>query len=178
MSRNVRGNRQVARAIRALSKQVDVPMNAASRYALRPTLSAAKRNVRSTGFDDSTGALANSLIIKKAKYGSRRLRSKHQVGPNASVAVPHVDPFTKKGVIRKPVKYAHFLEFGVDPFPQEKFAGGWTHPGTPKKPFLTPAYYETREQVQKRFGERIGPEMEKRARRLGAGSVRGFSRKF
>jgi hypothetical protein len=35
-------------------------------------------------------------------------------------------------------------------------------------PFLTPAYFSTRDEVVKRFGQRYGPEIEKRAARLGA----------
>ena len=37
------------------------------------------------------------------------------------------------------------------------------HPGSAPKPFLTPAYHSTQEEVVKRFGQRYGPEMEKRA---------------
>jgi hypothetical protein len=40
------------------------------------------------------------------------------------------------------------------------------HPGAAPKPFLTPAFHSTKEEVVKRFGERYGPEMEKRAAKL------------
>jgi hypothetical protein len=45
-------------------------------------------------------------------------------------------------------------------------AGGIEWPGSAPKPFLTPAYYSTRDEVVKRFGARIGLEMEKRAAKL------------
>ena len=156
----VRGDKQVAAALRALSRGVDVPLNAASRHALAPTLSAAKRNARTSDFSDSSGALAKSLVIKKNAARSRKLAPVHQVGPRRDVSVTHTAKFSGKKQIRRPVKYAHLVEFGTAP---HFVRPGFFHPGAKAKPFMTPAYYETRAMVSTRFMSRIGPEMEKRA---------------
>lgn len=150
----VRGNRETARALRELAQVVSVPLNAASRFALQPTLKAARTKAASLDLEDTTGALAESLTIRKK--ASPKLAPVHQVGPDASKS--------KNG--RRPVKYAHLLEFGTAPHYQPK--RGVVHPGTRPKPFLTPAYEQTKGEVVKRFGARIGPEMEKRAARLRA----------
>jgi hypothetical protein len=151
----VRGDKQTARALRDLASYVATPLNTASRFALVPTRAAARRNVRALPLDDSTGALAASLTIKK-KAKSSKLNPVHQVGPDSE--------FERNG--RKPVKYAHLVEFGTAPHYQPE--RGVTHPGSKPMPFLTPAFYDTRDEVVKRFGQKIGPEMEKRARRIAA----------
>ncbi len=92
-------------------------------------------------FEDSTGALAASLTIKRNARSSK-INPMHRVGPAADY---------ERGD-RKPVKYAHLLEFGTSRISP--------------KPFLTPAFVDTKDQVVKRFGDRIGPEMEKRAEKL------------
>lgn len=155
----VRGNRETARALRELARQVSVPLNATSRFALQPTLKRAKANVLALPLTDETGTLAKSLVIKKKGKGSK-LNPVHQVGPDAGV-----EKFTQYG-FRRPVKYAHLLEFGTAPHYQPK--RGVVHPGASPMPFLTPAYFATRDEVVKRFGAKIGPEMEKRASKLRA----------
>ena len=147
------GARESARALRELSKQVTVPLNATSRFALQPTLTAARRNVRVLSFDESTGALQASLTIKRDPK-SHKVNPVHKVGPAAD--------FERNG--RKPVRYAHLIEFGTAPHFQP--GRGVTHPGSAPKPFLTPAFHSTKDEVVKRFGDRIGPEMEKRAAKL------------
>lgn len=159
----VRGSRQTSAALRELSRQVTVPLNATSRFALQPALSAARRNARSLGTDETTGTLAASLTIKRDPK-SHKVNPKHQVGPDASVKRE-----TKYG-LRRPIRYAHLLEFGTAPHYQP--SRGVTHPGSAPKPFLTPAYLTTRDEVVKRFGARIGPEMEKRAAKLNAKAQR------
>ena len=151
----VRGNRETARALRELARVVSVPLNAASRFALQPTLKTAKGKAAGLPYDDSTGALAASLTIKR-KQRSSKLNPVHQVGPNSD--------FRKNG--RRPVSYAHLIEFGTAPHYQP--GRGVTHPGTRPMPFLTPTYHATKEEVVKRFGQRMGPEMEKRAAKLNA----------
>lgn len=149
----VRGSRETSRALRALANAVSVPLNATSRFALQPTLKAAKQNVKALPLDDSTGALEASLTIKR-KARSSKLNPVYQVGPDSGF---------RKGK-RRPVSYAHLIEFGTAPHAQPN--RGIVHPGTRPKPFMTPAYHATKEEVVKRFGQRIGPEMEKRAARL------------
>lgn len=155
----IRGDRETARALRELAKVVSVPLNATSRFALRPTLSAAKRNVAALNLKDSTGALRESLTIKRVPRSSK-VNPTFRVGPNSGY---------QKGD-RRPVKYAHLIEFGTAPHYQPE--RGVTHPGSQPKPFMMPAYLSTREQVVKRFGDKIGPEMEKRAAKLNARAAR------
>lgn len=155
----VRGDRETARALRALSQYVSTPLNATSRFALQPTLKAAKSNARSIPFKEDTGTLEASLTIKKKRGGSK-LNPTTQVGPDSGFQRD-----TQYGS-RRPVRYAHLIEFGTAPHYQP--GRGVTHPGTRPHPFLTPAYFSTRDEVVKRFGEKIGPEMEKRAAKLAA----------
>ncbi|RWG80944.1 MAG: hypothetical protein EOQ69_19370 [Mesorhizobium sp.] len=155
----VRGDRQVAAALRELSRQVAVPLGATSRFALQPTLKQAKANVRALPFKEDSGALEQSLVIKQ-KPRTSKLNPTFQVGPDSSF-----EKWTPFG-FRRPVKYAHLDEFGTAPHYQPN--RGVTHPGSPPMPFLGPAYVTTREQVVDRFGKKIGPEMEKRAAKLAA----------
>lgn len=155
----VRGARQTAGNLREMARFVATPLNAASRFALQPTLSAAKVNAKSIPTEEKTGTLAASLTIKRDPK-SPKLNPKHQVGPSSDY-----ERQTQYGK-RRPVKYAHLLEFGTAPHYQP--GRGVTHPGSKPTPFLTPAYNSTKETVVKRFGQRIGPELEKRAAKLGA----------
>lgn len=155
----VRGDKETARALRALSQQVAVPLAATSRFALQPTLKAAKSNAKSLPTKEKTGTLAASLVIKK-KSRSSKLNPITQVGPDSGF-----ERETRFGT-RKPVKYAHLIEFGTAPHYQP--GRGVTHPGSAPKPFLTPAFHSTKAEVVKRFGAKIGPEMEKRAAKLRA----------
>lgn len=156
----VKGVRHVVTSLRALSKAIDVPMNAAARFALRPTLSQARANARAADFKDSSGQLARSLTVKKNRRRSRKLRAVHQVGPSKGKAI------IWKGRKRDPVRYAHLMEFGAA-F-RGRRGGGGQFPGFKAKPFMTPAYISTRKEVSRRFGQQIGPELEKRARKLKA----------
>lgn len=153
----VRGDKETARALRALSQQIAVPLSATSRFALQPTLKAAKSNVKALPLKESTGTLAASLVIRQ-KSRTSKINPTFQVGPSSGFQRD-----TKFGP-RRPVKYAHLIEFGTAPHYQP--GRGVTHPGSAPHPFLTPAYFSTRDQVVKRFGEKIGPEMEKRAAKL------------
>ena len=155
----VRGARETASALRKLSQYVSVPLNSASRFALAPALSAAKSNAKALPSEEKTGTLAASLTIKRDPK-SPKLNPKHRVGPASNY-----ERDTQYGK-RRPVKYAHLLEFGTAPHYQP--GRGVTHPGSRAEPFLTPAYLSTREEVVQRFGKRIGPEMEKRAAQLKA----------
>ena len=159
----VRGVEHVMLALRDLAKAVDVPMNAASRHALAPTLEAAKGFARAAPFDDTSGTLARSLVIRKDTKRSRKLAPVHRVGPKKGASI------TWKGRKRNPVRYAHLVEFGT--ISRGKPGGGHQFPGARKKPFLTPAYQATKKEVVNRFNAQIGPEMEKRARKLKARQV-------
>lgn len=156
----ITGAKETARNFRELAKFVSVPLNATSRFALQPTLKTARANVNALPLDQSSGALASSLTIKR-KSSSSKVNPVHQVGPDAA----------KRGNGMRPVRYAHLVEFGTAPHFQP--GRGVMHPGAAPKPFLTPAYFSTRDEVVKRFGQRYGPEMEKRAAKLGATVRRG-----
>jgi hypothetical protein len=160
----VRGDKAVAAALRDLAKQISVPLATTSRFALQPTLKQAKANVRAQPFTESSGALAESLVIKR-KPRSSKVNPTFQVGPDASF-----EKWTPFG-FRRPVNYAHLDEFGTAPHFQP--GRGVTHPGSPARPSLGPAYYSTREQVVDRFGKKLGPEMEKRAAKLAAKAAKG-----
>lgn len=147
----ITGARKVHRRVRSLATYVNQPVDATSRKALRPTLNAAKQHIRSADFEDSTGALLKSMTIKRNRF-TRRTRRDFRVGPNASFV-------GERG--RKPVKYAHIIEFG-----SSGNAAG--HPGVKPQPFLTPAYYQTRDDVVRIFGRDIGQALEKRAAKLNA----------
>lgn len=153
----VRGDKEVARALRELTNQVALPLGTSARFALQPTLKQAKANVRAQPFNEGSGALAESLVIRK-KPRSSRINPTFQVGPDASFSKN--TPFG----VRRPINYAHLDEFGTAPHFQP--GRGVTHPGAPPRPSLTPAYFATRDQVVDRFGKKIGPEMEKRAAKL------------
>lgn len=155
----VRGDKETARALRALSQQVAVPLGATSRFALQPTLKAARSNVKALPLKESTGTLAASLVIRQ-KPRTSKLNPTFQVGPDSGF-----QRATQFGS-RRPVKYAHLVEFGTAPHYQP--GRGVTHPGSAPHPFMTPAYFATREEVVRRFGKKIGPEMEKRAAKLAA----------
>lgn len=153
----VRGARQTSANLRSMAQYVSVPLNAASRFALRPTLATAKANAKSLPTEEKTGTLAASLTVKRDPR-SPKLAPKHKVGPDAGY-----ERQTQYGV-RKPVKYAHLLEFGTAPHFQP--GRGVTHPGSRATPFLEPAFHATKDQVVRRFGSQIGIEMEKRAARM------------
>ena len=159
MAKNVRGDRETARALRELARFASVPVNATSRFALKPTLAKAKANVRALPLEQETGTLANSLVIKRDPRSSK-LNAVHKVGPDASI-----EKWTQYG-FRRPVKYAHLIEFGTAPHYQPN--RGIMHPGTRPQPWLTPAYFQTRDEVVRRFGSKFGPEIEKRAAKLRA----------
>lgn len=158
----VKGDKAVARALREISRAITPPIRVASVFALRPTLAQTKANIRGLHFEDSTGALEESMVIRPSPR-SPKLNPIYQVGPNAQY----------QSGDRRPVRYAHLIEFGTAPHYQP--GRGVVHPGTRPMPFLEPAYFTTRDIVVKRFGEKIGPEMEKRAAKLAAKQTKASS---
>lgn len=87
----VTGGAAVARRLRQITPGLTVPLNQASRKAMRPMLRAAKANAPK---DD--GDLKKSLIVKNRKGTTI-------VGPSSKYV-------GKDGA--KPVRYAHLTEFG------------------------------------------------------------------
>lgn len=139
------GAKALSGAFRQLQSGLTVPINEASRFSLRPTVKAAKEKLKANG-SVVTGELA-ALVTVKRDPTSKKDRPTHLVGPDA-----------KSGHYR----VAHLVEFGTAPH----MVGDKLHPGAAAAPFLRPAFEETKDEVIRRFGESIGPAVEKRAARL------------
>jgi hypothetical protein len=134
-------------AFRQVQSGLTVPVNEASRKALAPTLKAAKTNLKTNGSVES-GELLKLLTIKKDPT-ARKDRPVHVVGPS-----------TKSPGYRA----AQLVELGVAPHFQPEL--NRMHPGAAAKPFLRPAFEETKDAAVRIFGESIGPAIEKRAAKL------------
>lgn len=135
----VYGARGVSRAFREMSKLIGRPVDEASRHALRPVLAAAKRNQQHE-------SIKSALVLRKDKKAPKT-QPTHVVGG-------------RPGDDGTPLM--HLQEFGVDPHK----IGDIQHPGHAAQPFLTPAYEAEGANAIKRFGERLGPAVEKQARKL------------
>lgn len=134
----VYGAKGVSRAFREMSRIIGRPIDEASRHALRPVLAAAKKNT-------PHASVKKALVLKKDR-NSRKTYPTHMVGG---------DPKNPD------YRLLHLLEFGTDPSPNRP-----GHPGTDPQPFLTPAFEAEGQNAIKRFGERLGPAVEKQAARL------------
>lgn len=154
MAKHVQGDQAVRRTLRQLSRSVANAVSEAERFALRPTLQAAKGNV--AGADPE---LANALTIRRDPAAPKSMPA-YQVGPR------------KESPARR---RAHLREFGTEGHSLAKGAvkktgrlqdKGPHHPGTAPDPFLTKAYEATAGEVIDRFGQRIGQSMEKQAAKL------------
>ena len=136
----VSGGKAIAKRFRPITPGLTVPINLASRKAMRPMLNAAKANA-----PRRTGLLKRALIIKNRK--GRTL-----VGPDKSVT-------GARGA--KPVKYAHIDEFGRAP----RASGKGGQPGTR---FLTRAFDATKDLVLRTFAAELGPAIDDRVKKLAA----------
>lgn len=132
----VYGAKGVSAAFRELRRNITRPVDAAARKALRSILNAAKANTEHA-------SVKKALVMKKDRK-SPKTRPTHLVGG---------DPKNPD------YRLLHLLEFGTDPHPVN-------HPGTDPQPFLTPAFEAEGQNAIKRFGERLGPAVEKQAARL------------
>jgi len=146
---SVKGHKGVAKALRSMSR-MQRPVGEASRYALRPVLMDAKKNLaapkpgRPSG-NIITGELMASMKIMQAK----QTRQETQTLVTA----------TDKGI-----KKAHLVEFGTDPHWQPK--RGIMHPGARPFPFLTPAFYNNESEVLRRMNKRFAEALRKHAARV------------
>lgn len=147
----VTGVRETSNALGDLGRYIIVPTNQASRYALQPTLRQAKANA-----PRDKGVLKKSLVVRQDP-NAPRAKPRHVVGPSKSVK--------ERG--RRPAWTAHLVEFGTAPHAQRGWFGRliW-HPGIRGTRFLTRAFEATKDQVAKRFGEKIGPAIEARAAKI------------
>ena len=136
----VYGGTETAQAMRKLAALVARPANGALRASLAPTLAAAQR-----GAPVDTGTLRRSLVIRRVRR-SPKTKPSYVVGPDPKVRGPNG---------RRPVRYAHLVEFGLGPVKRARR-------------FLTSAYEMTKEEVVKIFGAEFGPRLEENARRIAA----------
>lgn len=134
----VHGARELQRAFREMAKSVKRPVAEASRFALQPILRAARANT-------SHDSVKKALVLKQGKAPKDRVV--YAVGG---------DPANPD------YRLLHLLEFGVEPHK----IGDIDHPGHAAQPFLTPAFEAEGANAMRRFGERIGPAIEKQAARL------------
>jgi hypothetical protein len=137
----VYGAKGVSAAFRELAKVIGRPVDEASRFAMQPVLRASKANT-------SHASVKKALVLKKDRQAPKT-KPTHLVGG---------DPKNPD------YRLLHLLEFGVDPHK----IGTIDHPGHGAQPFMTPAYEAHGQEAIKRFGEKLGPAMEKQAARLAA----------
>lgn len=135
----VYGAKEVQRAFREMAKAYQRPVNEAMRYAMRPILKVAKANTRHK-------SVKKALVLKQDRKA------------------PKTRPAVVVGGDPKNPDYRllHLQEFGVEPHK----IGDIEHPGHAAQPFLTPAFEAEGPSAIKRFGEKLGPAIEKQAERL------------
>lgn len=154
MAKYVQGDQAVRRTLRQLSRSVANAVAEAERFALQPTLKAAKANV--SGSDPE---LAKALTIRKDPAAPKSIPA-YQVGPREE------SPARRRAHLREFGTEAHSLAPGADRRAGRLQEKGPHHPGTAPDPFLTKAYETTAGEVIDRFGQRIGVTMEKQAAKL------------
>lgn len=134
----VHGAKDVQRAFRQMASAARRPVAEASRFALQPVLKAAKANT-------PHASIKKALVLKQGKAPKDRVV--YAVGG---------DPKNPD------YRLLHLLEFGVEPH----LINGAQHPGHAAQPFLTPAFEAEGANAIRRFGEKLGPAIEKQAARL------------
>ncbi|MHA6644566.1 HK97-gp10 family putative phage morphogenesis protein [Mesorhizobium sp. A623] len=132
----VYGAKGVSEAFREMARLYNTPIGQASRFALQPILKGAKANTKHA-------SVKKALVLKK------------------DAKAPKTNPTHLVGGDPKNPDYRllHLLEFGTE-------AHEVNHPGTTAQPFLTPAYEAHGAEAITRFGEKIGPALEKQAAKL------------
>lgn len=110
-------------------------MRAARGEALKPFVVAAKSNLASNG-SNKTGKLSASLGVAE-KQGAQNT--------------------TSAGPIRGKRNYsaAVLVEFGTAPHWQPNRGGGQMHPGARAKPFMRPAFEQTKDEIARQTGEQL-----------------------
>lgn len=139
----VYGAKGVQSAFREMARLYGRAVDDASRHALKPILVAAKANTPHQRIEDA-------LVLKKDRKAPK-------------VAPVHVVGGDPKN---PDYRLLHLLEFGTEPHVNKGQFAGTRHPGTDPQPFLTPAFEAHGKEAIKRFGDRMGPAVEKQARRL------------
>lgn len=147
----VTGDRQLANALRELSKGVPIStIDKAARDSMNPMLLDAKANAKRQrnyigkypGFPQpksprAGGHVDQGIIFGRDKTSTRTKRR-----------------FTL-GATGRARKLLHLLEFGTMPHWQPRFKGGFQHPGAKARPVMTPAYESHADDVEMRFGQSL-----------------------
>ena len=125
--------------------------------SMTPVLKEARRNTKSM---QDTGALHRSLIKKRPKLLDK-VTIFGIVGPDSD----HVET-DERGKRRRPIKYAHLLEFGAAPhditISSGPFAGATVrHPGAKAKPWYRPAWQSKRNESLRKMVEKFRKEIPK-----------------
>lgn len=135
----VYGDKALRAAFREMARLYARPVSEASRFAMQPILKAAKANT-------PHASIKKALVLKQDRKAPKD-RPTMAVGG---------DP-------RNPdYRLLHLLEWGVEPH----MIGTIEHPGHAAQPFLTPAFEAHGATAIRRFGQRLGPALEKQAARL------------
>ncbi|HWJ72917.1 MAG TPA: hypothetical protein VNX29_07110 [Kaistia sp.] len=139
----ISGGPEVTANMRQLANLVAGPGNSASKRALEPTLTEAKRNLQADG-SVRTGQLLRDLIIKRQRS-------------------PKTKPLYRVGAGGDSTSIAHLVEFPVKAHIVGGIFAGAKHPGTPGTRFMTRAYDATKAEVVARWAAEIGPAIQKQA---------------
>lgn len=132
--------------LRKVHKSLDDTVREIQRHGMKNALNKAAqiglKEARNRVRVEST-ALKKSLV-KRAKTYSEGV-AYVIVGPNRKYQINY------KGKRRRPVKYAHLVEFG--------------HKGAPPRPFLRPAFETTKEKMKRKYAQEIGSSLKRVANR-------------
>lgn len=161
MADSVRGDRELAMALRELSQGIPVgQVDSAAKQSMKPMQDDAKARMRKNrnyagkypGFPDPRPGRTHvdqGIIFGREKSSTRTKRK-----------------FTLGGSGRAR-KLLHLLEFGTLPHFQQNFRGGFQHPGAKPKPVMTPAYEAHADEVEERFGRALWDVMSRKVLQLG-----------
>lgn len=148
----VTGADDIAWALKELHGNVQAPVGAAARKALKPLLKATKAALKANG-NIVTGDLYRALTVKKRARTPKNV-TVYQMGPSKA------NPDYRLG---------HLIEFGTAPHMEKTGSGqAWMHPGSRAFPFMRPAFQSTKDEVIRLFGENFGIEVEAQARKVAA----------
>lgn len=146
--------------LNAISKLPGSVQRRVARPAIRKAASivskAAKANLKSINFTDSTGQLRRSIGVKTKTTRSGRMIA--IVGPRSGFDIVH------RGRPRDPFFYAHLVEGGTAPHE----AGGRLHPGSKARPFLRPAWEDNQAQIRAAIISEMRLQFRKAAERAAA----------
>jgi len=153
------GFEELARALEALPRRVGrAAMLRALRAGARPVVRAARTRV-----PVKTGALKKGIIVRAVRAERGSAEAAVKVGPARHLFYGHIVEFGS-GPHKIAAKRARTLAIG--PVVIGRVV---QHPGAAARPFLRPAFEETKAEAARIAGERLGLEIEKAAAKLARG---------